>query len=55
VDLGKAGDFLLKSGNAQHFAEDKARIVEAQSLVEITDQKILFGQLARLLYCLILV
>ena len=39
MDVGEAGDALAEVLDAHHFAEHDAGVVEAESLVEVADQK----------------
>ena len=48
VDLRQAGDALVKVVNAQELAENQARIVKTQCLIEIADEQKLFPGLCHM-------
>jgi len=51
VDLRQAGDALVKVVNAQQLAENQARIVKTQCLIEIADEQKLFSPVCAIYCC----
>ena len=36
MDIGEAGNLLLKTGNAQHLAQNNTRVMKTQGLIKVT-------------------